>query len=83
METTRFDTEMEFAMQHGLTASQALECIAFMNERFPEDLRLHTTYYVKDWIKRRKNDPVAYMDDGCAIIHSVVLAKTSAFMGSL
>lgn len=83
METTEFDREIAFAMQQGLTPSQAFECIAFMNKRFPEDLRRHTVYYTRDWIHRWKNDPVAYMDDVSLVTYSLVQTTTAVFVESI
>lgn len=83
MDREVFDKEMEFAIQQGLSPSRALECIAFMNKRFPEDLRRHTPYYVKDWIHRWKNEPLAYMDEDCALLHSLILTTTDVFVESI
>ena len=83
MDRNTFDKEMEFAMQQGLTPSQALECIAFMNKRFPEDLRLHTTYYTKDWIHRWKNEPLAYMDEDNMMLYNLILTTTNVFVESI
>lgn len=83
MDRTTFDKEVEYAMSQGLSPSMALECIAFMNKRFPEDLRLHTPYYTKDWIHRWKNEPLAYMDDSSALVHSIVLTTTDVFVESI
>ena len=83
MDRNTFDKEMEFAIQQGLSPSQALECIAFMNKRFPEDLRLRTTYYTKDWIRCWKNEPLAYMDEDNAITYSLVRTTTDVFVESI
>lgn len=83
MDRTTFDKEVEYAMSQGLSPSRALECIAFMNKRFPEDLRLHTPYYTEDWIHRWKNEPLAYMDDSSALVYSIVLTTTDVFVESI
>ena len=83
MERKVFDKEVEYAISQGLSPSRAIECIAFMNKKFPEDLRLHTVYYTKDWIHRWKNEPLAYMDDSSALVHSLVLTTTDVFVESI
>lgn len=74
-----FDEEMEFAMSRGLTATQAMECIAFMNRCFPEDIDLRTTYYTHDWMKRWQNVPRCYMDPDCRAIYDYVVDLISIF----
>lgn len=79
MDRNIFDKEVEYAMSQGITASQSLECIAFMNKHFPEDLRLHSTYY-KQWIRRWKEDPLAYMDNDCTMLYNLIQTTTSVFL---
>lgn len=82
MDRTTFDKEVEYAMSQGLSPSRSLECIAFMNKHFPEDLRLHSSYY-KQWIRRWKDDPANSMDDECMMSYSLILTTTDVFVESI
>lgn len=82
MELVGFNKAVEFAMQQGLPASQAIEFVAFMNHCFPEDM-MRQSRYCKEWIQRWKNEPLAHMDDACALTYSLILTVTSVFVESL
>jgi len=79
MDRSTFDAEVEYAIQQGLPASNAIEFVSFLHKRFPEDLARHSSYY-KQWLRRWKNEPLHHMDDECALLYSLILTTTDVFV---
>ena len=82
MERSDFDKHVSFAIERGLTPSQAIEMVTFMAKCFPQEIKARSTYF-SDWIHRWKNEPLAYMDEHCSIMYSLVLTTTDVFLESI
>ena len=82
MNRVDFDKHVSFAIEQGLTPSQAIELVSFMAKCFPHEIRDRSRYF-SDWIHRWKNDPLAYMDENCSVVYSLVLTVTDVFVESI
>ena len=77
-----FNTEVEYAITHGLSAYTAITFVAFMHKHFESDLRLHTSYYTQ-WLKRYHDEPLAYMDESSTALYELIETTTSVFVETL
>lgn len=77
-----FDKHVNFAIEQGLPPSQAIELVSFMSKCFPHEIR-ERSHYFSDWIHRWKNEPLAYMDEDCSVMYSLVLTLTDTFIDAL
>lgn len=79
MNRSDFDKHVGYAIEQGLKPSEAIEMVSFMNKCFPHEIKERSRYF-NDWIHRWKNEPLAYMDEDCAVVHSLVLTVTDVFV---
>lgn len=79
MKRELFDKHVSYAIEQGLSPSQAIELVSFMSKCFPHEIH-ERSHYFTTWIRRWKNEPLAYMDEDCAVVHSLVLTITDVFV---
>lgn len=82
MDNDVFNSEVEHLMSKGLTPSDAITFLGFMNCFKPHELEWHSAYYY-EWIERFKKDRFSRMDNDCLELYASVELRLESFVESL